>query len=491
VIISHFDKMLKQQLAQKQQQKLSPLQIQQIKLMELNGLEIEDRINRELEENPALEEGYDSPTDSEDENMNPDPDSGSETAEDIALGDYLTEDDIPDYKLQQPYYPDKSTREDIPYSEGESFQEYLLNQFRLKNLSEEQFRIGEYLIGNIDEDGYIRRSLDAISDDLAFQYGWEVSVPEIGAVLKVVQQLEPAGIGAMHLQNCLLIQLKRKGKTPVRERAIRVLENYFDAFSKKQYDKIKKSLNITEAELRDIVKEITLLNPRPGNVWESNMESKMAHITPDFFVEVINGELFLNMQENIPELKVSKEYSNMLNQYAKSKQQQTQGRKDAANFVKQKIESANWFIDAIKQRSITLRNTMSAIIKIQHDFFLTGEESKLKPMILKDVSELCGYDVSTISRVSNSKYVQTNFGVYPLKYFFSESMTNDEGEEVSTREIKTILKTCIDEEDRTNPLTDDALMKELKNRGYEVARRTVAKYRELLHIPIARLRKEI
>ena len=482
--------MIKQQLTQKQQQKLSPLQIQQIKLMELTGLEIEDRINQELEENPALEEVYDSPSDSENENLDSELNSGIDTEEDIVLGDYRTEDDIPDYKLQQPYYSDKNTKEDIPYSEGESFQEYLLDQFRLKNLSEEQIQIGEYLIGNIDEDGYIRRSLEAISDDLAFQYGWEVSVPKIEKVLKIIQQLEPPGIGATHLRDCLLIQLKRKEKTPARDLAIRILDDYFEAFSKKQYDRIERALDITDREMKDIVKKITLLNPRPGNAWESNMESKMAHITPDFFVEVVNGELFLSMQENIPELKVNKEYNDMLNQYSKSKRQ-TQERKDAANFVKQKIESANWFIDAIKQRSITLRNTMLAIIEIQRDFFLTGEESKLKPMILKDVSELCGYDISTVSRVSNSKYVQTNFGIFPLKYFFSESMTNDEGEEVSTYEIKSILKTCIEEEDKSNPLTDDALMKELKNRGYEVARRTVAKYREQLNIPISRLRKEI
>jgi RNA polymerase sigma-54 factor len=483
--------MIRQQLTQKQQQKLSPLQIQQIKLLELTGLEIEDRINQELEENPALEETYDASPDSNEENPDSEYDSENNTEEDFSLGDYLTEDDIPDYKLQQPYYSDKTVREEIPYSEGESFQEYLLDQFHLKNLSDEQFRIGEYLIGNIDEDGYIRRSIEAISDDLAFQYGWEVSVQEIESVLKVIQQLEPPGIAAVNLQDCLLIQLKRKEKTRVRNFAIRILEEYFNAFTKKQYDKIQKSLNITEADLKDIIKDITLLNPRPGNAWESNMESKMVHITPDFFVETVNGELFLNIQENIPELKVSTEYSRMLNQYMKSKRQQTHEYKEAGNFIKQKIESANWFIDAIKQRSITLKNTMLAIIEIQRDFFLTGEESKLKPMILKDVSELCGYDISTVSRVSNSKYVQTNFGIYPLKYFFSESMTNDEGEEVSTREIKLILKTCIEEEDKTNPLTDDALMKELKNRGYEVARRTVAKYREQLNIPVSRLRKEI
>jgi len=482
--------MIKQQLTQKQQQKLSPLQIQQVKLLELTGLEIEDRINQELEENPALEEAYDSPSDSENENLDPELDSGIDTEEDIVLGDYRNEDDIPDYKLQQTYYSDKNAKEDIPYSEGESFQEYLLDQFRLKNLSDEQMQIGEYLIGNIDEDGYIRRSLEAISDDLAFQYSWEVSVTKIEKVLKIIQQLEPPGIGATHLQDCLLIQMKRKEKTPVRKLAIRVLDDYFEAFSKKQYDKIERALNISDSEMKDIVKEITLLNPRPGNAWESDMDSKMAHITPDFYVEVVNGELFLSMQENVPELKVNKEYNDMLNQYTKSKQQ-TQERKDAANFVKQKIESANWFIDAIKQRSLTLKKTMTAIIEIQRDFFLSGEESKLKPMILKDVAELCGYDISTVSRVSNSKYVQTYFGVFPLKYFFSEAMTNDEGEEVSTREIKLILKTCIDEENKSEPLTDDALMKELKNKGYEVARRTVAKYREQLNIPISRLRKEI
>jgi len=482
--------MIKQQLTQKQQQKLSPLQIQQIKLLELTGLEIEDRVIQELEENPALEEVFDSPADAENDNPDTESDSGIDTEEDISLGDYRSEDDIPDYKLQQPYYSEKNSKEDIPYSEEESFREYLLDQFYLKNISEEQIQIGEYLIGNIDEDGYIRRSLEAISDDLAFQYGWEISVPKIEKVLKVVQQLDPPGIGAANLQNCLLIQLRRKEKTPVRGLAIKVLEDYFDAFSKKQYDKIERALNFTETDMKEVVKEIILLNPRPGSAWESNMESKMAHITPDFFVEVINGELFLSMQENIPELKVNKEYNEMLNQYSKPKQQ-TQERKDAANFVKQKIESANWFIDAIKQRSITLKNTMLAIIEIQRDFFLTGEESMLKPMILKDVSELCGYDISTISRVSNSKYVQTNFGIFSLKYFFSEAMINDEGEEVSTREIKLILKTCIEEEDKSNPLTDDALMKELKNRGYEVARRTVAKYREQLNIPISRLRKEI
>ncbi|MDR0768483.1 MAG: RNA polymerase factor sigma-54 [Dysgonamonadaceae bacterium] len=482
--------MIKQQLTQKQQQKLSPLQIQQIKLLELTGLEIEERISQELEENPALEEACDSPANDGEGNTDPELDAGKETEEDVVLGDYRSEDDIPDYKLQQPFYhPNKNTGEEIPYSESESLQEYLLDQIRMKDLIEEQIRIGEYLIGNVDADGYIRRSVEEIADDMAFRHGWDVRIQKIETVLKVIRELDPPGIGAESLLNCLLIQLKRKEQTPERILAVKILEDHFEAFSKRQYDRIEKALNITGTELKDTIKEITLLNPRPGNAWESNMEAKMAHITPDFFVEVSGGELFLNMQENIPELKVCKEYSRMFDRYTNAKQ--TRESKQTICFVKEKIESANWFIDAIKQRTVTMRNTMLAILKIQREFFLTGEESKLKPMILKDVSELCGYDVSTISRVSNSKYVQTDFGVYPLKYFFSEAMTNEEGEEISTREIKGVLKTCIGEEDKSNPLTDDALMQELKCRGYDVARRTVAKYREQLNIPVARLRKEI
>ena len=299
-------------------------------------------------------------------------------------------------------------------------------------------------------------------------------------------------MGAANLQECLLIQLKRKKRTKVRIWAIKILERYFEAFSKKQYEKILRSLNVNEEELKEIIREITLLNPKPGNTWESNIVSKMSQITPDFFVEAINGELVFNMQEhNVLELRVSKEYNNLLNNFSSTKEKQTSSKIEAFEFIKQKVDSAKWFIDAIKQRNTTLRKTMEAIIQIQREFFLTGEESNLKPMILKDVSELCGYDKSTVSRVSNFKYVQTNFGIYPLKYFFSEAMLNEEGEEISTREIKAILKTCIEEEDKSKPLTDDLLVKELKAKGYDVARRTVAKYREQLNIPVARLRKEI
>ena len=484
--------MIKQQLTQKQQQKLSPLQIQQIKLLELTGLEIEDRINRELEENPALEELPDA------SDEKPEDDSFSEyeeddfSQEDMMLGDYRSEEDIPDYKLQPSYYTEKSDREEIPYSESESFQEFLLNQLHLKDLPEEKMKIGEYLIGNIDENGYIRREPEVIADDLMFREGKEIPVSTLQEVLHIIHEMDPPGVGAANLQECLLIQLKRKERTQVRSWAIRVMEQYFDAFSKKQYDRILRSLNINEDELKEIIKEITLLNPKPGNTWESNMVTKMTQITPDFFVEAINGELVFNMQEhNVPELRISKEYSDMLNSYSNAKGKQNSAKNEALDFVKQKVDSAKWFIDAIKQRNVTLKKTMEAIVQIQREFFLTGEESNLKPMILKDVSERCGYDKSTVSRVSNSKYVQTSFGVYPLKYFFSEAMLNEEGEEISTREIKAILKGCIEEEDKSKPLTDDLLVKELKSKGYEVARRTVAKYREQLNIPVARLRKEI
>ena len=484
--------MIKQQLTQKQQQKLSPLQIQQIKMLELTSLEIENRINQELEENPALEEA---PEKSESEDFDGDEFGSHEengiTEQEISLGDYLTEDDIPDYRIR--YQPSKNEqREEIPYSEAQSLQEYLMDQLQLKPISQEQIQIGEYIIGSIEGDGYLRRTPEEIADDLAFQNGWDVSIPEIMEVLKFIKELDPAGICASNLQECLLIQLSRKEKTLVRELATIILDKYFEAFSKKQYDKIIKQQDITEDELKEAIAEIVLLNPKPGSAWESNIETKMAHIVPDFVVESHNGELVFSMPEAyIPELRISKEYGDMLNYYYQEKANSGTESKDVLLFVKQKLDSAKWFIDAIKQRNTTLRKTMLAIVQIQREFFLQGDETKIKPMILKDVSELCGYDISTISRVSNSKYVQTNWGVFPLKYFFSESLTNEEGGEVSTREIKAILKDCINEEDKTNPSSDDFLVKVLKKKGYNIARRTVAKYREQLNIPIARLRKEI
>ncbi|GHU89158.1 RNA polymerase sigma-54 factor [Bacteroidia bacterium] len=464
-------------------------------MLELNTIELENRIDQELEENPALEEidDYSSVPDGEggadefDSN-----DEGNISEEDIVFGDYLSEDDIPDYKFQQNNYSSENQKEEIPYSEAESFQEYLLDQLRLRPLTEKQFRIGEYLIGNIDEDGYLRRDLGAISDDLAFQYGDDVLVSEIEKVLEVIKGFDPSGVASGDLKECLLLQLKRKTSTPVRKNACEILENYFEEFSKKHFEKILKGMNIGEDELKDVIKEITLLSPKPGSAWESNLETKMAQINPDFVVEAVNGELLFSMpQQNIPELRVNREYQEMFDDYSKNKKNQSMDRREALLFVKQKLDSAKWFIDAVKQRQNTLKGTMLAIVDLQHDFFLSGEEHDLKPMILKDVAELSGYDISTVSRVSNSKYVQTNYGIYPLKYFFSESLQNEAGEEVSTHEVKAILKACIEKEDKNKPLTDNALVKELKNKGYEVARRTIAKYREQLGIPVARLRKEI
>ncbi|GHT75544.1 RNA polymerase sigma-54 factor [Bacteroidia bacterium] len=486
--------MIKQQLAQQQQQKLSPLQIQQIKMLELTSLEIENRINQELEENPALEEASENPEPGEegasDEFGNKE--ETNITEDEITMGDYLTEDDVPDYKLRQYNRGRGEQREEIPYSEAQSLQEYLMDQLQLKPLTPKQLQIGEYLLGNIDSDGYMRRNPEDISDDMAFQIGMDVPVSEITEVWTAIKELDPAGIGAADLQECLLLQITRKEKTPVRELAITILDKYFEAFSKHQYDKIIRPLNITEDELKEVVAEIVLLNPKPGSSWESTMETKMSHIVPDFIVEAMNGELIFNMPEPyIPELRVNREYGNMLSYYIHEKDDPAQSKKEVLTFVKQKLDSAKWFIDAIKQRSTTLRKTMLAIVQIQREFFLTGDETKIKPMILKDVSEICGYDISTISRVSNSKYVQTNWSVYPLKYFFSESLINEEGEDVSSREIKAVLRSCIKEEDKSNPLPDDVLVKELKKKGYNIARRTVAKYREQLNIPIARLRKEI
>ena len=485
--------MIRQQLSQKLQQKLSPMQIQQIKMLELTSLELENRINQELEENPALEEGNDfNADDNVDLPESDDYDPLAESNEDITLGDYLTEDDIPDYKLQENNYSKDDRREDIPYSEEESFQENLLEQLHLRDLSENDLRIGEYLIGNIDEDGYLRRDLSAISDDLAFQYGFNVSVEEIQKVLEKIKGLDPPGIAASDLRECLILQLKRKAQTPIRKCAICMLTDYFSEFSKKHYDKIKKTLEIDETELKEIIKEITLLNPKPGNAWDSGLESKMAQIIPDFIVEAINGELIFTMaNQNIPELRVNREYVEMFEAYNKNKKNTSTEQKDALIFVKQKLDSAKWFIDAVKQRQNTLRETMLAIVNFQRDFFLTGEESDLKPMILKDIAGLSNYDISTVSRVSNSKYVQTNYGTFPLKFFFSEGLLNEAGEEVSTREVKAILKESIEEEDKSKPLADDALVKVLKDKGYEVARRTIAKYREQMGIPVARMRKEI
>lgn len=489
--------MLKQQLQQKLQQKLAPQQIQLIRLLELPTIELEERVKHELEDNPALEEGKE-PLDDLDRNeegegsdLTEDYNGGETNNEDLSLGDYLTEDDIPEYKLQQ-LSERAERREEIPFAEGESLAEYLQEQVGLRNLPEQQVKIAEYIIGNIDDDGYLRRDLPSIADDLAFQTGQEVSEQEVEAVLRIIQSFEPAGVGATDLKECLLIQLKKKEKTPSIRLALRILTSYFEDFTCKRYERIMKLLEIKEEELKQAIREITLLNPKPGSNWGDALETAMSQIVPDFLVEANDGELTLSMNNRgIPDLRINREYAEMFQDYTGNKVNQTAERRDAVQFVKQKLDAARWFIDAIKQRNETLQHTMEAIICLQREFFLTGDETTLHPMILKDVAERTGFDISTISRVSNSKYVQTNFGVYPLKYFFSESMQTDTGEEISNREVKKIMMDHVEAEDKRHPLTDEELANILKEAGYVIARRTVAKYREQLGIPVARLRKEI
>ena len=489
LIVTNISMALKQHLQLKQQQRLSPLQMQVIKLTELPCLELEERIKQELEDNPALEEGIEVSDLSEGEDYEEGEDTNI-SQEDLTLGDYLNDEEIPDYQLNNIAH--QTTKEEIPFSVASSLHEYLIEQLGECELNDEDEKTAEYIIGNIDEAGYLDRSLSAISDDLIFQQNIDVSVDKLEKILEVIQDFEPAGIAARNLQECLLLQLRRREQDRTTEIAIDILNNYFEEFSKRHYDKILKQMSIDETTLKDVIQEITTLNPKPGNNWGDSMSLTLSTIVPDFIVETYNGELYLSLNNrNIPDLKISREYSDLLKGYSENKEGMNSDAKNAALFVKQKLDSARWFIEAIKQRQETLQRTMQAIIDLQYDFFLTGDEAQLRPMILKDVAERTGYDISTISRVSNSKYVQTNFGIYPLKYFFSESMQMDTGEEISSREVKAILKECIENEDKRKPLTDDKLCEILKEKGYVIARRTVAKYREQMNIPIARLRKEI
>ncbi len=485
--------MLKQRLQQKLLQKLSPQQIQMIKLLEVPTLQIEQRIKKELEENPALEEG------SEDEDV-PDEDIEEEEFEDndkdqeeFTLDDYIEEDDIPDYRLQaNNYSKDDDKRAEIPFSAGSSFHEHLETQLGLRDLTDKQKILGEYIIGNIDEDGYLRRELVSIIDDLAFLQNINATEQELEEVLKIIQDLEPAGVGARSLKECLLLQLIRKDKTqPQVKLAYSILDSYFEEFSKRHYDKIEARMGISEEDLKSAIDEVLKLNPKPGGVYSDPFSKIAQPIIPDFILEHSEDgfELHLNSR-NLPELRLSNAYNEMLRSYSKSKNNK-KDMKDAVFFVKQKIESAKWFIDAIKQRQNTLLLTMNAILEYQQEYFIDGDETKLRPMILKDVAEMTGLDISTISRVANSKYIQTHFGILSLKFFFSEGLQTDSGEEVSTREIKRILQDCIDNEEKRRPLTDERLTEILQEKGYQIARRTVAKYREQLNIPVARLRKEI
>lgn len=481
---------LRQQQQLKQQQKLSPMQMQVIRLTELPILEFEEKITQELEENPALEEGNEYPDDVQTDGDTKDFDEGSNISqEDIALGDYINDEEIPDYHLPSSR---KELMPEIPFAGGITLQEHLLAQLNEIELSEEDKEIGRYIIGSIDRNGYLDRNIQAISDDLIFQQNIEVTTSRLETILHQIQELDPAGIAARSLQECLLLQLKRYKTSEVVNLALEIIENYFDEFTKKHYERIIKALNIDEDKLKEVMQEILSLNPKPGNNWNDIMSTNLTIINPDFLVESVNGDIYMSLNSrNVPPLRVSREYSDMLRGYSDNKKALNGESKNAIQFVKQKLDAAKWFIDAVKQRQETMERTMQAIVDLQYDFFLSEDEIDLKPMILKDVADITGYDISTVSRVTNSKYVQANQKIYPLKYFFSESMQTDTGEEISSREVKKILQDCILQENKKKPLTDDRLTEILKEKGYVIARRTVAKYREQLNIPIARLRKEI
>ena len=484
--------MLKQYLQFKLSQKLSPQQIQLMKLIQLPTQAFEERIKQELEENMALERGKedeseDFETDYGDDHIQ---DNDQINADDINVDDYLSDDEIPDYRLRANNYSAEEDDKSIPYASGSSFTEQLTDQLNTFPLEEENYLIAKFLIGSIDDSGYIRRPLLDLTDDLAFTQNIYTDIKTIERALKVVQQLDPAGVGARDLQECLLIQLKRKPQSPDTEMAARIIENAFEKFTKKHYLKLQKKFNINETQLKDAIQEIERLNPKPGSSYTNNLRS-VEHVVPDFTIQIVEGELNLTLNaRNAPELHISKSYNEMLLGYKASKEK-SKAQKEAVQFIKQKLDAAKWFIDAIQQRQQTLYLTMSAIMQYQKAYFLSGDEEQLRPMILKDIADEIEMDISTVSRVANSKYVNTPYGTKLIKEFFSESMTNDQGEEVSTREIKSILKTVIIEEDKKKPLTDEKLAKILKEKGYPIARRTVAKYREQLDFPVARLRKEI
>ncbi|OZV71077.1 RNA polymerase factor sigma-54 [Winogradskyella aurantia] len=486
---------LKQFLQLKLSQKLSPQQIQLMKLIQLPTQAFEQRLKQELEENPALDTGKeaDANEDVYDEFDNTDEelqDSETIDAEDINVDEYLSDDEIPEYRTQANNYSADDEEKSIPYAAGTTFTQYLSNQLNTFRLSDQEKEIANFLVGSVDESGYIRRSLADITDDLAFTQNVYTTEEEVEKVLKIVQQLDPPGVAAKNLQECLSIQLHRKEQNQNIELATAIIDKGFEQFTKKHYDKLMQKFHVNKDQLKKAIEEIERLNPKPGGSYAGNNKI-VEHIVPDFAIKIVDGELELTLNgRNAPELHVSSEYNNMLKAYKDSKQK-SKAQKDAVMFIKQKLDAAKWFIEAVRQRQQTLYVTMSAIMNYQKEYFLTGDERNLRPMILKDIAEEIDMDVSTISRVANSKYVDTPYGTKLIKEFFSESMTNDQGEEVSTREIKKILETVIEGEDKKKPLTDEGLSKILKEKGYPIARRTVAKYREQLDIPVARLRKKI
>lgn len=496
---------LSQSLQQKLLQKLSPQQIQLMKLLQVPTANLEERIKEELEENPALEVTDEDGADyeekdefadnapAEEEYENDDDRDKDDLYENIDISDYVQDgdDDIADYKLRDENYGDQEEKTTMPYKVETSFYEVLEAQLGMLNLDERQYKIAEQIIGSIDEDGYLRRETSAIVDDLAFRQNIDTNEQEVEELISRIQHFDPPGVCARNLQECLLLQLERhkvEGKDV--EVAMQALTKYFDEFTKKHYEKIQRGLNLTDDELKEVMIQITKLNPKPGgNVGEINKAE--SYIVPDFFIYNNGGKLELTLNsKNAPELRISEGYRDMLKEYDRGAKKDRR-QKEAVLFIKQKIDAAKWFIDAIKQRQHTLMSTMTAIMNHQYDFFLTGDETSLKPMILKDIAEKTGLDISTVSRVANSKFVQTEFGTYRLKFFFSESLTTDTGEEVSTREVKKILSDLIEAEQKKKPLSDERLTELLQEKGYNIARRTVAKYREQLNIPVARLRKEL
>ena len=493
---------LGQSLQQKLLQKLSPQQIQLMKLLQVPTANLEERIKEELEENPALEHSEEDHDDQFDESKDEfdssdeedfDAEGSQDEYENVDISEYVSDDDgeIADYKMRDDNYPEVDDNKVVPYKIETSFHEHLQDQLLMLKLDDQQKRIAEQIIGSIDDDGYLRRETAAIVDDLAFRQNIESNEQEVEMVIRLIQQFDPPGVGARNLQECLLLQLQRhKNERKEVEMAIDVLSMYFDEFTKKHYDKIQRGLNLTDEQLKDVINQIVRLNPKPGGN-HGDLNKAESYVVPDFFIFNNGSKLELTLNsKNAPDLRISEGYRDMLREYDKgSKKDKRQ--KEAVIFIKQKIDAAKWFIDAIKQRQHTLTSVMETIMEYQREFFLTGDETVLRPMILKDIAERTGLDISTVSRVANSKFVQTEFGTYRLKFFFSESLSTDSGEEVSTREVKKILSDLIEAESKKKPLSDEKLTELLQERGYNIARRTVAKYREQLNIPVARLRKEL
>ncbi len=471
---------ISQRQIQTQTQTLSPQQIQMIKLLELPTIMLEQRVKQEIEENIVLEED-DRPLEDD------------EQEESISVDDYLREDDTPSYKSRINNFSKDDKQRPVNISEGRSLQEYLMEQLGYRNLSEQDRQVAEFLVGSIDEDGYLRRDLESVGDDIAFTLGIEVPVERLESLLSIIHQLEPAGIGARSLQECLLLQMaQRRMDSPSKRLAHKIITSYFDEFVKKHYEKLMSRLGVDEDTFRDAIDEIKHLSPKPGNLYSEGGIDTTPYIIPDFRLDYHDGHFDLSLNSyNIPEVKINRRYVDMIRNMVSADGTVTESNREAIQFVKSKIDSAKWFISAIKQRHDTLMRTMQEILSFQQEYFKDGDKSKLRPMILKDIADRTGLDVSTISRVVNSKYVQTHFGIILLKSLFSEAMQTESGEIVSSYEIKNLLQQCIDEEDKRHPLTDETLMNILNAKGYCIARRTVAKYREMMDIPVARLRKQI